>query len=321
MKSKIDKTKKMLTFKLREVLNMTDLYTLCMLLIYTVFAIIFFSRIDGSDDLILINIAIGIGIVSIATVDSKLKGGRLFTIFRRIYILPLVFIIYSQVQYYITIVNPSMYDEVLIQWDRAIFGVDPTKWMYQFANPVLTEYLQFSYILFFIMPLALGVELHVKNKEKEFSEYARLILFSFYFSYLMYFFMPAVGPRFTLHEFGSLSVEMPGIWLTEFFRSIVNSGGNISLDMANPEQHANKDCMPSGHTWITLVTIYLAFRERSMFKIPILIFGLSLIFSTVYLRYHYVVDVTAGFVLALISIKIEPLIRNFFKEKLGFKDV
>jgi len=47
----------------------------------------------------------------------------------------------------------------------------------------------------------------------------------------------------------------------------------------------------------------------------LLIIGTSLIFSTVYLRYHYVVDVIAGFGLAVLVIYIAPWLYRYFTPK------
>jgi hypothetical protein len=61
-----------------------------------------------------------------------------------------------------------MYDSVLAQWDKTIFSVNPTEWIYQFSNPILTEWLQFSYMTYYVMPLILGLEFIFGNKENEF---------------------------------------------------------------------------------------------------------------------------------------------------------
>ena len=83
----------------------------------------------------------------------------------------------------------------------------------------------------------------------------------FFVSYLLYFFMPAIGPRFTVHEFGSLNAELPGLWLTNTFRDMVNAGGGVFPGTENPAEIINRDCMPSGHTMMTFITIILAFLK------------------------------------------------------------
>ena len=54
------------------------------------------------------------------------------------------------------------------------------------------------------------------------------------------------------------------------------------------------DCMPSGHTAVTLITLLFAWRAHRPTFWLILPFASGLILSTVYLRYHYVIDVAAA---------------------------
>ncbi len=308
----------LIRFNLKEVLSMTDVYTLIILGIYTILAIIFYPSINNASFLILLNLTIAIGMVSISAISYKFNPGRLFVLFRRIYIAPVIFLIYSQVQNYIQVVNPYDYDRILIQWDQWLFGVNPTEWINQFSHPMLTEYLQFSYMLFFFFPLTLGIELHMRKRDRYFKEFARMILFAFFLSYLLYFFMPAIGPRFTIHEFSSISLELPGLFLTETFRFLINAGGGIVPGEGNPAAMVNRDCMPSGHTMLTLINMSLAFKYRSRLRWVFLALGISLIIATVYLRYHYVIDLIAGAVFALIAFKTEPIIRKYFKSH-GFQ--
>ncbi|MDX9789984.1 MAG: phosphatase PAP2 family protein [Candidatus Kapabacteria bacterium] len=307
--------------QLKNKLTMSDIYTLFMLILYTLLALIFYNSLDTPLLLTVTNVAIVSFVIYISMITERFKKNKNFLLFRRVYIAPIIFVIYSQIHNYIPLVNPELYDLTLIKWDYAIFGVNPTEWIYRISNPVLTEYLQFSYMLYFVMPIAHGVELHFRRKDAELDYFTRNVLFAFYLSYLLYFFMPAIGPRFFIHDFATLSNELPGIWLTEFFRSIVNNGGGIPIGVGNPAEYVNRDCMPSGHTMITLVNVYLVFKNKSKFRIPIFIFSMSLIFATIYLRYHYAVDVFAGILFAYISIRVEPFIRNLVKNKLKYKSV
>ena len=63
------------------------------------------------------------------------------------------------------------------------------------------------------------------------------------------------------------------------------------------------------------MNMILAFRFRSKLRWVFLIMGCSLIFSTVYLRYHYVVDVIAGIALALVALGLESRIHSFLIKK------
>src|SRR5207245_8291738 len=55
---------------------------------------------------------------------------------------------------------------------------------------------------------------------------------------------------------------------------------------------------PSGHTAIAIVVLAMAARYQRRLLYPLLGMTVSLVVSTVYLRYHYVIDVIAGLLLA-----------------------
>lgn len=302
----------------REILFMGDIYTLGILGLYTLLAFIFIPVLSNSLDLILINVSICIGIISISTLATKLSSARIFVLFRRIYIIPLIFLIYTQAQYYIRIINPGLYDDFLMRLDFAIFGVHPTRWLGSISFPLLTEYLQICYMMYFFMPVVQGIELHMRDDGEKFNDFSSMILFAFYVSYMGYFLLPAVGPRFFLHDYFGINNDLPGIFLTGPLRGLIDSGASIYPHSPISIQTINRDCMPSGHTMLTMVNIIMSFRNRSKFRWIFLVIGGSLIFSTVYLRYHYVVDVLAGAILALLVLWLEPKIRLLFRKN-GYK--
>ncbi len=291
--------------KLLDKFSLAEKYTISILLFYTLLSLIF----SFHSKIYLINLAQNAFFFAIILAVSSIKQKNKYSIaIRKFYLLIFVYFIYNQTNTYITLINPNLYDELLIKIDRVICGTDPTYFTFRFANPYLTEFLQFCYMTFFFMPIIHGIELHIRKKEIEFDTLLRNILFGFYLSYLLYFFLPAVGPRFTLHDFSTLSNELPGLFLTEFFRSVVNTGGGIISAAIPPEIQVHRDCMPSGHTMMTLINIYLSFKFKSKLRYVFLIIGSGLIFATVYLRYHYVIDIIAGAVFFYISIKSEKFI-------------
>jgi membrane-associated phospholipid phosphatase len=314
------KSEPLLRLDLRKILNLQDIYTLIVMGIYTLLTISLYKYLIEPPTMIYLNVIIAITVISLAVIAVELKVGGLFKLLRFLYIVPVIYLSYSQVQLFIRAINPYFYDSILIDWDRIIFGIDPTFLMMKISNPILTEYLQIAYFLFFFLPLIHGIELYSLRKFKHLNILTRTVAFSFFLSYLLYMVMPAIGPRFTLHNFFTINQELPGIFFTNIIRAFINIGGGIPVHAIDPIQMVNRDCMPSGHTWITLVNIMLAFRFNSKFKWVFFVLGFSLIFSTIYLRYHYLVDVLVGIILAFFTIIFEPYIRRFFYNK-GFTKV
>ncbi|MCS7176195.1 MAG: phosphatase PAP2 family protein [Candidatus Kapabacteria bacterium] len=298
-----------------------DVYTLGLLCVYSACAIALYPWVEHASLWLLLNALIAMLIVLLAWAD-RTGAPPWIQLLHWFYLPPVIYLMYQQVHAYVPVVNPHLYDELLIAWDYALFNTHPTHWLARFANPVLTEYLQTAYMLFYFLPLLHGVELLTSRRFQQVQKLARSMSFGFYFSYLCYFALPAIGPRFTLHDFSQLDEELPGLWLTPTWRQYVNAGGGIPEGSPNPEQHVHRDCMPSGHTMMTLVNLILAFRFRSRTRRLLAVIGGSLIVATVYLRYHYAVDVLAGALCALFVLWLEPRIyrwlvqRGWVREKL-----
>lgn len=73
--------------------------------------------------------------------------------------------------------------------------------------------------------------------------------------------------------------------------------------------------MASGHTMMSLLAVMLSFKLNSKLKWFMLISALSIIISTIYLRYHYTVDIIAGTILAVFVFIMIPLLNKFWIKK------
>ncbi len=215
---------------------------------------------------------------------------------------PLVVFTYKQLYLIIgPIHNYRDYDPLLIAIDHGLFGLHPTEWLAKFSNPPLTEALQIAYSLFYVIFLAAGFELYRRRDLSQFRYFSFTIVYGFLVSYIGYFFLPAAGPRFTLHDFSQIDKELPGLLFTPALRQFVNFFESISPGASNAAAlaAAQRDVFPSGHAMMTLVAVVLAHRYRLRIRAWIFTVGSMLLVATVYLRYHYLIDIFAGLLLAL----------------------
>jgi membrane-associated phospholipid phosphatase len=223
---------------------------------------------------------------------------------------PMFLILYVFKESYLLVhpINSVDIDPLLIQADYLLFRTNPTQWIYQFANPLLTEFLQIIYSLYYVVIPVYGIELFLKKRYDDFN-YSVFVLFAgFYLAYTFYFITPAIGPRFYLHDFYSINTELPGLWLTDLMRSFLNFGESIPAGVANPQDYVQRDAMPSLHAEIAILLAYLSkkLKLRSFyFYFP---YSLLMIISTIYLRYHYVVDIAAGALAALVTVWIAKVV-------------
>jgi membrane-associated phospholipid phosphatase len=270
-----------------------------------------------------INFLFGIFIIWIINLDANLTASgmkktsklrkNVILFLRNMYYFLAIFLIYSQFQVLIKVFHPIDYDIMLNNWDIAILGKRIGDITFSITTPLLTEYLQIAYSTFYFLPLLVGIEIYGKH-DIGFDLFLRNILFTYFLSYFLYFIFPAIGPRFTVYDFTTLNSDLPGLFLTDFLRAGINFGGGIVNNAVNPAMIVNRDCMPSGHTMITLVNIFWAYKLRVKSRHFILILGLSIMFATVYMRYHYLVDVLAGIFFAAAALLLEPIFNRFFKK-------
>jgi len=207
------------------------------------------------------------------------------------------------------------YDFLFINIDRFLFGGDPTKFFYQIANPFLTEILQMVYGSFYLLPIILCLSL-LRKKRYVATDFALFsVVYGFFLSYLGYFLLPGIGPRFTLHDFNLVNQALPGLYLTNFLREVVNAGESIPAGTVNPADLVQRDVFPSGHTMITLIVMYLSIKLKSRSRYFFIPIGSLLIFSTVYLWYHYVIDLIAGVFFMTFAMWSGKYIFNWWRRK------
>jgi len=171
-------------------------------------------------------------------------------------------------------------DPQLIRIDFFLFGVHPTVWMERWIVPWLTGVLSVAYLSYFFLPARLVHTLYLKDSNRDFDLAVFVLLLGWYLSFVGYMFFPAIGPRYTLAHLQS--VPLNGGFIADAVSHLINFvEGN------------KRDCMPSGHTAIALLVLFLSYRyARLLFYLFCPIVG-ALILSTVYLRYHHVIDLFA----------------------------
>jgi membrane-associated phospholipid phosphatase len=215
-----------------------------------------------------------------------------------------------------------VYDEWLIAADRWLFGTDPTVWLQRFASPALTELLQVAYACFFALPIIVGAELYLTGPDGRFRRWLFVCGLGFLLGYVGYLCVPAIGPRFTLHGLGHTATDLPGLWLTPYLRHVIDAGGLVPAVVADAAaaRGAARDAFPSGHAMMTLVSVWWSWREGLRTRWPLSIVGSLLVVATVYLRYHYVVDVIVGALLAMLVIAVGPALHRWVAASLGTRD-
>lgn len=239
--------------------------------------------------LLLISIYTALLILQFIIIRFRERNGFMRITYDLVFPVICVIILFDSLEWVVHYVNPKDIDLVLVRLDYMIFGNHPTVMLEAIMNPFLTDILQTAYSTYYFLPVVFGIALIRDKQKKEFDRSLFLILFCFYLSYLGYIIWPALGPRFALDHLQTQRLE--GFLIAEPLQNLLNRLEGIK-----------RDAFPSGHTGVALTVLYLVYKyKRTLFRIYLPVVGL-LLFSTVYCRYHYVVDVIAGVILAIAAI-------------------
>ncbi len=170
-------------------------------------------------------------------------------------------------------------DGTLSQWDSLWLGDAPRGLMLLAPPSWVTDIFMACYLFFFYYLVGGLLHYYLKDLNK-----FRIIVVGFCtlyaLGYVGYMLMPAAGP---VDELGSRT----GGWLT-------NTGGSIIAQRGN-----GVDVFPSIHMAASLFLLLFDFKHRRNHFWWVLAPTVGLWISTVYLRYHYGVDLIAGIILAL----------------------
>jgi len=201
--------------------------------------------------------------------------------------------LFVELSFLIHLVHPTDYDRSLELLDRQWFGVDPVAWLQRSASPWLTDALQLAYASFYLFPLWLLLALYLSKRLRDFRKAQFGMLLCFFLSYIGYFLVPALGPRFFSHE------APQGSLISRFIQEMLNH-----FERAG----SMRDAFPSGHAAVAVMVQWYAFRFFRLRGFWLLPLTAALIFSTVYLAYHYAVDVLAGIALGLTCLALSSWI-------------
>jgi len=197
-------------------------------------------------------------------------------------------------------------DPSIIRLEHRIFGTQPSLFFVQ-SLPFRSvgEILYASYFSYYLMIGGVGLALLIRDRQ-QFFHYVSVVSFVFYVCYLIYIFTPVMGPRAFERPIDGYelparfrpegSMEIPAAVQAAFFFRI------MAWIYATFE--APGAAFPSSHVAVALTTVYFSFRYLRSIRYIHLVLALLLCLSTVYGRYHYVVDVVAGAATALILVPV-----------------
>jgi membrane-associated phospholipid phosphatase len=181
-------------------------------------------------------------------------------------------------------------DDLLIAADRWLFGVDVTVWLQRIVHPRLNDIFFLFYATYYFLAISLGLILWGRDRATA-RRYVFTLVLCYYVSYAGYFTIPALGPRFA--QAGEYTVSLTTSPLSKAIADTINALEKTKFDV-----------FPSGHTMIAVAVLLVARKRAPRTFVTYLTLASGLVISTVYCRYHYVIDVIAGAALAFLTVPL-----------------
>jgi membrane-associated phospholipid phosphatase len=191
-------------------------------------------------------------------------------------------------------------DATLYQVDLVIFGFEPAVVLEQWVSPLTTEWFSFFYFSYFcLLAFHIFPILALARNQQLIGEFSFSMLWLFCFGHIVYMLVPGYGPVVALsHEF---QTPLPsGLWYDMVMGTVSSAG-------------AQMDIFPSLHTAAPAFLTLFAFRYRRRlpyrFTWPILaFFTVNIVIATMYLRWHWIIDVVAGLLHAYSALLLAELL-------------
>ena len=226
-----------------------------------------------------IGVAAGLLLFSISMCTDK-QG--YWISFRHLSLYLFLFFMYESIVRIIPALERPIFDAQLLEIDRALFGETPS--LLFSPHPLLSEVMSAGYLSYHLY--IYGTVLFFLWRRPAYGSFFFRYLFSgFTFGLIGYVCIPAKGPFIAYADL--FSVEITGWWLTKWNAFLVSNGSPVY------------DVFPSLHVLMTLIMLDFDWQHRRVifwFMLPIVCILLT---STLYLRYHYALDLVAGVVVFL----------------------
>lgn len=229
----------------------------------------------------------GILLLTMLMAGAESRAGKFFRAFDMVVYVPAFFFMVCQLVHR---VHPVDYDARLIALDRSIGGIGLLGWMRSIETPTLTLLSKLAWISYYFIAFFPGIALYARGARaaprpgsgRAFEEAKLVLILGWLVSYSAYFALPAQGPAYHEKETGvpQPAWEGPTPALKEAIYALEGEA---------------RDTFPSGHVIIAVLVLFLCVRNGTWVAaagaVPL---SLGVIWSTLYLRYHYFVDVLAG---------------------------
>ncbi len=300
----------MVNKKINNVTQAIDLISIILGAFFLLLIILFSYKIEEWIDLSLTTIIYLIGYTVSCRVLNQIKNEKINLVIQTSVIL-FLFSYYFQLAGKLQhIFFNGWFDNTLISLDQLLIGTEATHLMEGITNPVLTEWMMFSYTAYIPLLITVSFICYFSAGIYSSREYLFNLILTYSICYLGFIIFPVASPLYHYSE--AYSVQL--------------NGGFFALcgELIRKYAHFPGGSLPSPHCAATTIMVLFLFKHNRKIFYWLLPVFITIYFSTVYGRYHYSWDAVTGLITALAVVKVSPKILQYltliFEQKF-FSDV
>ena len=268
--------------------------------------------------LLLVHVIVFGLIHSVICLNARFPSIKPIELFRHYYPIPLFIAFYRETELLNQMFYTGYLDAHFFRVEQWLFGTQPgLEMMNWFPNRWVAELLYAAYFSYYLMIGAVGLALLIRDK-KQFAHFISITSFLFYVCYIVYICLPVVGPRIVFLEGLEIGPQLPFTLYVENFvtpESVQGAGFFQIMGWIYYHFESAGAAFPSSHVAVAICITYFSYLYLRRIRHVILLVTFLLCISTVYGRYHYVVDVAAGVLAAAVLIPLgNHLYFKFFKK-------
>lgn len=249
--------------------------------------LLFHANVQHAVRYLLVHCGIATAIVIVALIEARKPSSSVLRLIRSWYPLPLYIFFFEELEYLVHAIFPGWFDRWLIAFDYNFAQVHPSVWLAQFANPSLSDFMQFCYMTYFLYLVILPAILYVEEDRVAFWTVMTATALAHYSVYVIAILFPIESPYFAL---ASLETN-----------PLIGGPFTATIEWIEHFGRVHGAAFPSAHVAGSMVALLAARRYRPWLFWVCLPFFSGMCVATVYGRYHYVADVLAGIAVASIA--------------------
>ena len=206
---------------------------------------------------------------------------------------------YFELKYLLPALHPELVDAQLLRIDEFLFSTTPSAWMEQFVNHATVEWFSFFYYTYFFLLALHLLPMLFFGKGQMMRELLIGGMVVCCCGHLVYTLVPGVGPWQHM-EFATSLDDHGGFWWSQVQLAVSSAGAQL-------------DIFPSLHTAYPSFFALYSFRHRKTlpFKYtwPVMaFFAINIVGATMFLRWHWGIDVVFGLLLAGTALRVSTLV-------------